>query len=73
MKPIRVAGYCALWRRKEMEKYGDVLRMVEIEEVSRELCGGTHVGSTAESGLFHLTAETSSAANVLASIVSSTE
>jgi alanyl-tRNA synthetase len=46
------------------EKYGDVVRMVEIEEVSRELCGGTHVGSTAEIGLFHLTAETSSAANV---------
>jgi alanyl-tRNA synthetase len=46
------------------EKYGDVVRMVEIEEVSRELCGGTHVGSTAEVGLFHLTTETSSAANV---------
>jgi alanyl-tRNA synthetase len=46
------------------EKYGDVVRMVEIEEVSRELCGGTHVGSTAEIGLFHLTTETSSAANV---------
>jgi alanyl-tRNA synthetase len=46
------------------EKYGDVVRMVEIEEVSRELCGGTHVDSTAEIGLFHLTTETSSAANV---------
>jgi alanyl-tRNA synthetase len=46
------------------EKYGDIVRMVEIEEVSRELCGGTHVGSTAEIGLFHLTTETSSAANV---------
>src|SRR3954454_1396418 len=46
------------------EKYGDVVRMVEIDGVSRELCGGTHVGSTAEIGLFHLTTETSSAANV---------
>ncbi len=46
------------------EKYGDWVRMVEIEGVSRELCGGTHVTSTAEVGLFHVTAETSSASNV---------
>jgi alanyl-tRNA synthetase len=46
------------------EKYGDWVRMVDVEEVSRELCGGTHVESTAEIGLFHLTHETSSAANV---------
>jgi alanyl-tRNA synthetase len=46
------------------EKYGDWVRMVEIEGVSRELCGGTHIASTAEAGLFHLTSETSSASNV---------
>jgi alanyl-tRNA synthetase len=46
------------------EKYGDWVRMVEIEGVSRELCGGTHVATTSELGLFHLTAETSSASNV---------
>jgi alanyl-tRNA synthetase len=46
------------------EKYGDWVRMVEIDEVSRELCGGTHVATTAEVGLFHLTHETSSASNV---------
>jgi alanyl-tRNA synthetase len=46
------------------EKYGDWVRMVEIEGVSRELCGGTHVATTSELGLFHLTTETSSASNV---------
>jgi alanyl-tRNA synthetase len=46
------------------EKYGDWVRMVEIEEVSRELCGGTHTATTAEVGLFHVSAETSSASNV---------
>jgi alanyl-tRNA synthetase len=46
------------------EKYGDWVRMVEVEEVSRELCGGTHTEATSELGLFHLTAETSSASNV---------
>jgi alanyl-tRNA synthetase len=41
------------------EKYPDVVRMVTMDGVSRELCGGTHVSSTGQIGMVRITAEES--------------
>ncbi len=47
------------------EKYGDVVRVVIMDpNYSIELCGGTHVGSTGELGLFKIEHETAVAAGV---------
>jgi alanyl-tRNA synthetase len=46
------------------EKYGSSVRVVSMGEVSRELCGGTHLSNTAKVGSFHIVSEGSVASGV---------
>ncbi len=46
------------------EKYGDVVRVVQMEDFSLEFCGGTHLAQTAQAGLFKIIGESSTQAGV---------
>ncbi|MDM7951906.1 MAG: alanine--tRNA ligase [Cyanobium sp. CZS 25K] len=60
LERARAAGAVAMFG----QKYGDVVRVVDVPGVSMELCGGTHVANTAEIGLFRIVAETGVAAGI---------
>jgi alanyl-tRNA synthetase len=60
LKDVPQSGIIAVFD----EKYGDTVRVIDIDGFSRELCGGTHVKQTGQLGHFRIVSESSVAAGI---------